>query len=155
MPIEIHDETSAEALAETRTKTQPTQFLRETPYPERFALQKAVEQSSFNILGELKNFYVNIPLLQALHDVPIYTKTIRDLVVKKPGRKPEDPTTVHVVGKLFELMMGRAPVAKYDEPSNPTVTGYIGHTQIPNVLVDLGTSINVMTIETVKKIGTR
>ena len=29
----------------------------------------------------------------------------------------------------------------------------IGHTQIPNVLVDLGAAINVMTIETVRKIG--
>ena len=29
----------------------------------------------------------------------------------------------------------------------------IGHTQIPNVLVDLGAAINVMTIETVRKLG--
>ena len=128
MSIEIHDETSAEALAETRTKTQPTYFLRETPYPERFALQKAVEQSSFNILGELKNLYVKIPLLQALHDVPIYAKTVRDLVVIKPGRNPKDPPTMHVVGKLFELMMGRTPLAKYDVPGNPTIIVYIGQT---------------------------
>ena len=29
----------------------------------------------------------------------------------------------------------------------------IGHTQIPNVLVDLGAAINVMTIETIRKLG--
>ena len=29
----------------------------------------------------------------------------------------------------------------------------IGHTQIPNVLVDLGAVINVMTIETIRKLG--
>ena len=29
----------------------------------------------------------------------------------------------------------------------------IGHTQIPNVLVDLGATINVMTVETVRKLG--
>ena len=32
-PIEIHDKTSTEILAETRTKTQYTQSLREPPYP--------------------------------------------------------------------------------------------------------------------------
>ena len=96
---------------------------------------------------------MNIPLLQALHDVPICAKTIRDLFVKKPRRKPKDPPTVHVVGKLSELMMGRCPLDKYDDPSNPTITVYIGQIQIPNVLVDLGTSINVMTIETINKLG--
>ena len=59
-----------------------------------------MEQLSLNHLGELKNIYVKIPLLQALHDVPIYAKTVRDLVVKKLGRNPKDPPTMHVVGKL-------------------------------------------------------
>ena len=85
-----------------------------------------MEQPRFNLLGESNNIYVNIPLLKALHDVPIYAKTIRDLVVKKPGRKPKDHPTVHVVGTLSELMMGRDPLAKYDDPDNPTVTVYIG-----------------------------
>ena len=49
--------------------------------------------------------------------------------------------------------MGKNLLAKYDDPGNPTVTVQIGHTQIPNILVDLGASINVMTIETVKILG--
>ena len=44
-------------------------------------------------------------------------------------------------------------MTKYDDPGNPTVTVQVGHTQIPNVLVDLGAAINVITIETVKKLG--
>ena len=50
-------------------------------------------------------------------------------------------------------MMGRAPLDKYDDPGNPIVTVCIRHTQIPNILVDLGYSINVMIIETVKQLG--
>ena len=90
-PIKIHDETPAERLAETHTKTQPTQSLREPPYARLLTLQKAVEQPSFKFLGEMKKLYVRISLLQALHDVPIYAKTIRDLVVKKLGRKHKYP----------------------------------------------------------------
>ena len=44
-------------------------------------------------------------------------------------------------------------MAKYNDPRNPTITVQIGSIHIPNVLVDLGTIINVMTIETVRKIG--
>ena len=49
--------------------------------------------------------------------------------------------------------MGKTLLAKYDDPRNPTVTMQIGSTQIPNVLVDLGATINVMTIEIVRKLG--
>ena len=49
--------------------------------------------------------------------------------------------------------MGKTLLAKYDDPGNPTVTVQIGSTQIPNILVDLGEAINVMTIETVRKLG--
>ena len=44
-------------------------------------------------------------------------------------------------------------MTKYDDPGNPTVTVQIGHTHIPNILVDLGVAINVITIETVRKLG--
>ena len=112
-----------------------------------------MEQPSFNLLGEFKNLYVRIPLLQDLHDVPIYAKTIRALVVKKPGRKPRDPPTVHVVRQLSERMMGKVPLSKYVDPGNPIVTVCIGKIQISHVLVNLGAPINVMTIETLKQLG--
>ena len=44
-------------------------------------------------------------------------------------------------------------MAKYEDLGNPTVTLYIGSTKSPNDLVDLVTTINVRTIETVKKLG--
>ena len=91
MSIDIQDETTVETLAETRTKMKLTQYSKEPPYIERLTLQKVVKQHSFYLLGELKNIYVRIPLLQALHNIPIYSKSIRDLVVKKPRRKPKEP----------------------------------------------------------------
>ena len=106
-----------------------------------------MELPSFNLLEELQNLHVNIPLLQAIRDVPIYAKIVRDLCIKKPGRKPRDPLTVHVVGELSELMLGKTPPIKYGDPGNPTVTLKIGHTFILDLLVDLGATINIMLIE--------
>jgi hypothetical protein len=36
------------------------------PFPECLALTKTPEPPAFNLLGELQNLYVKIPLLQAL-----------------------------------------------------------------------------------------
>jgi hypothetical protein len=120
------------------------------PFPERLALTKTPEPLAFNLLGELQNLYVKIPLLQALRDVPIYARTMRDICVKKPGRKTKDPLTVHVMGDLSALMSGKTPPVKYGDPSHPTVTVQVGKTIIPRVLVDLGAAINIMTLETLQ-----
>ena len=128
-------------------------MIREPPYPKILILPKVVGQPQFNLLGELNNIYVKIPLLQDLQDVPIYARTIQYICTRKPGRKPRDPPTVHVIGRLSKLIMGKTLLAKYDNLGNPTVIVEIGRTQIPNVLVDLGTTINIMTIETVRKLG--
>ena len=87
-------------------------MIREPPYPEILMLPKVVGQPQFNLLGELKNIYVKIPLLQALQDVPIYARVVRDLCTRKPGRKPTDPPTVHVIGKLSTLIMGKNPLGQ-------------------------------------------
>ena len=83
-------------------------------------------QPQFNLLGELQNLHVNIPLLQTIRDVPIYVKTVRDLCMKRPRRKPRDPLTVHVVGDFSELMLGKTPPNKYGDPGKPTITVKIG-----------------------------
>jgi hypothetical protein len=111
-------------------------------------LTKTPEPPAFNLLGELQNLYVKIPLLQALRDVPIYARTVRDICFKKPGRKTKDFLTVHVMGDLPALMSGKVPLVKYGDPIHPTVSVKIGKTIIPRVLVDLGTAINIMTLET-------
>jgi len=92
------------------------------PFPEHLALTKTLEPPAFNILGELQNLYVKIPLLQALRDVPIYARTVRDVCIKKPGRKAKDPLTVHVMGELTALMTEKDPPVKYGDPGHPTVT---------------------------------
>ena len=119
---------TTETQKDTFIDTQPTQLIREPPYPKILMLPKVVGQPQFNLLGELKNLYVKIPLLQDLQDVPIYARTIQDLCTRKPGRKPRDPPTIHVIVKLSALIMGKTLLDKYDDPGNPTIIVQIGHT---------------------------
>lgn len=119
----------------------------EPPFPECLALTKIPEPLAFNLLGELQTLYVKIPLLQALRDVPIYARTVRDICIKKAGRKAKDPFTVHVMGDLTALMIGKSPPIKYGDTGHPTVTVRVGKTIVSLVLVDLGAAINIMALE--------
>jgi hypothetical protein len=71
----------------------------QTPhFPERLLIEKPIVQSEFDIMNELRNVCVNIPLLQVIRDVPIYAKTIKEIYIKKRGWKQKDPPMIHLVG---------------------------------------------------------
>ena len=50
------------------------------PFPERLVKEKfSISLLEFDVLDELTNVCVKIPLLQAIKDIPIYTKKIKEL----------------------------------------------------------------------------
>jgi hypothetical protein len=57
--------------------------------------------------------------LQAIKDIPIYAKTVRELCIKKTRRKNKDPQTMQVIGKLADLMLGKIYMQKYVDPVAP------------------------------------
>ena len=96
---------------------------------------------------------VKIPLLQAIQDIPIYAKTIKELCTKKPKRKIKTTPTVHVVETLSDLLSGRETLVKYEDPGNPIVIVQINGCSFPNALVDLGAAINILTITICQNLG--
>jgi len=97
--------------------------------------------------------FFKISLFQAINYFPIYSKEERELFLKKLGRKQKDPQTIHVMGKLSNLMMGGVLVAKYSDPGSLVVKFHINDTLISNTLIDLWVSINLMMPETVQALG--
>jgi len=81
-------------------KVNPLPFLERLTQP----LQPTPEETE--LLGELKNLCVKIPLLQAIKDVPIYNKLIKDKCFKHLGRQRRYTPTINVIGQLFDLMLG-------------------------------------------------
>lgn len=94
--------------------------------------------------------YVKIPLLQAIKDIPIYTKAIKELCLKKPSKKRFNPQTTHVISNLAGLMSNAISMEKYVDPGIPRLTKIIKKNSIPNTVIDLGVAINVMTMDTMK-----
>ena len=112
-----------------------------------------IEYPDFDLLGELTNICVKIPLLQAIQDIPIYAKTIKELCIKKPKKKIKTTPIVHVVITLFDLLSGRETSVKYEDLGNPIVTVQINGCSFPNALVDLGVAINILTTKTYQKLS--
>jgi hypothetical protein len=96
----------------------------------RLVIEKPTTRLEFDILNELKNICVKIPLLQAIKDIPIYSKVVKELCIKNPSRKQKDPPTIHLVGGLSEYISEQPKLAKYGKPGNPVVTITINEVSI-------------------------
>ena len=96
---------------------------------------------------------MKIPLLQAIKDVPIYNKLVKEKCFKHPGRWNKDASTINVIGQLSNLMLGQVICPKYLDPGSPVVDVHINGTIIPHALIDLGAAINVMTRDTMLKLN--
>jgi hypothetical protein len=115
-------------------------------------IEKPTTRLEFDILNELKNICVKISLLQAIKDIPIYSKVVKEVCIMKRGRKQKDPPTVHLVGGLSEYISEKPKLAKYGNLGNPIVTITIKEVSIGNTLIYLGETINVMTATTLEQL---
>jgi hypothetical protein len=88
-----------------------------------------------------------------LQDIPIYEKTIKELCGKNLVRKTKNPSTIHVVVTLFDLILGNQELVKYTNLGNLMVIVQIQGCFFPNTLVYFGGAINILTIETCNVLG--
>eukprot|EP00253_Pinus_taeda_P032641 PITA_32641 len=125
------------------------------PFPERLQINKGVEKQilfpDYDFLDELKNVCIKIPLLQAIREIPILEKTIKELSLKRPGRKPRDTGRIHLVGKIADIMMEKITMQKYVDPVSPIAKTHINGVEIPNTLINLGVVINIMSRQTMEQ----
>eukprot|EP00253_Pinus_taeda_P027204 PITA_27204 len=91
-------------------------------------------------------------LLQTIKEIPILAKTIKELSLKRPGRKPRNTRKIQLVGKIADIMMGKVIIQKYVDTSSPIVKTTINGVEIPNTLIDLGAAINIMSRQTMQQL---
>ena len=97
--------------------------------------------------------YIKIPFLQAIQDIPINEKTIKELCIKKPRRNITNIPRVQVVGTLSDLLSGKETPIKYEDLRNLIVTIQIYGQTLSNALVDLEAAINILTTTTCQNLG--
>ena len=75
------------------------------------------------------------------------------MCTKKPAKKIKVTPIVHVVRALSDLLLGTEILMKYEDLGNPIVIVQINGCSFPNVLVDLGAAINILTTTTSQILG--
>ncbi|CAN6698096.1 unnamed protein product [Malus baccata var. baccata] len=110
------------------------------PFPSRF-LQAKNEEEEKDVLETFRKVHVNIPLLDAIKQIPKYAKFLKKLcTTKKYFREKE---VVHVSENVSAMLQRKLP-PKCKDPGSFTIPCVIGNTRFDSAMLDLGASINVM-----------
>jgi len=107
-------------------------------------VKKQIILPDYNMMDELINVCIKIFLLQSIKEIPIFAKTIKELSTQRSGRKIKDIKRIQLVGKIANIIMGKMKIQKYLDLGSPIVKIHINATEIPNTLIDLEETINIM-----------
>ncbi|CAN6554937.1 unnamed protein product [Malus baccata var. baccata] len=110
------------------------------PFPSRF-MQTKKEEAEKDILETFRKVQVNIPLLDAIKQVPRYAKFLKELCTT---RKRMSTKEVVKVGENVSAILQRKLPPKCKDPGSFTIPCVIGNTRFESAMLDLGASINVM-----------
>ncbi|CAN6568075.1 unnamed protein product [Malus baccata var. baccata] len=125
----------------TVSKSIPTNdFPLNVPFPSRFKQTKK-EEAEKDILETFRKVQVNIPLLDAIKQVPRYAKFLKELCTTK--KRISNKEVVQVSENVSAVLQRKLP-PKCKDPGSFTIPCVIGNTKFEHAMLDLGASINVM-----------
>ncbi|KAM1901163.1 hypothetical protein EV1_029825 [Malus domestica] len=104
-------------------------------------MQTNKEEAEKDILETFRKVQVNIPLLDAIKQVPRYAKFLKELCTT---RKMMSTKEVVKVGENVSAILQRKLPPKCKDPGSFTIPCVIGNTRFESAMLDLGASINVM-----------
>ncbi|CAN6697898.1 unnamed protein product [Malus baccata var. baccata] len=102
--------------------------------------QTKKEEAEKDILETFRKVQVNIPLLDAIKQVPRYAKFLKELCTT---RKRISTKEVVKVGENVSAILQRKLPPKCKDPGSFTIPCVIGNTRFESAMLDLGASINV------------
>ena len=109
-------------------------------YPHRLRNPKKVNNHS-EIYELFKQVKLNIPLLDAIKQIPSYAKFLKDLCTVK--RKLGVNKEAFMIEQSTSLILNNLP-PKYKDPGSPNISIVVGNSNLGHALVDLGASVNLL-----------
>ncbi|CAN6570929.1 unnamed protein product [Malus baccata var. baccata] len=110
------------------------------PFPSRFKQSKK-EENKKDILETFRKVQVNIPLLDAIKQVPRYAKFLKELCTTR--RRISNKEVAQVSENVSAVFQRKLP-PKCKDPGSCTIPCVIGNTKFEHAMLDLGALINVM-----------
>ena len=121
------------------------------PYPHRLRAPKKVNSHS-EIYDLFKQVKLNIPLLDAIKQIPSYAKFLKDLCTVK--RKLGVNKEAFMTEQSTSLIRNNLP-PNYKDPGSHTISIIVGNSKLGHALVDLGASVNLLPYSVYVDLGLR
>ena len=138
----------SDAVSDVRMKD-PLQYQTPAPFPQRLRLPKkgTTNDEIYKLFEQVK---INIPLLDAIKQIPAYSKFLKELcTVKRPMQVHKKAFLMEQASSMFHTEKAQ----KYKDPGCPTISIVIGATKIERALLDLGASVNLLPYSVYKQLG--
>nr|GEV34368.1 hypothetical protein [Tanacetum cinerariifolium] len=119
------------------------------PFPLRLRKEKEEAQQR-KLLENLKQLHLNLPFIEALAQMPKYTKFLKSLLTKKA--RLEEACTITMNERYSVVLLNKLP-SKEKDPGSFTIPYDVGHLYIDNALVDLEASISFIPYKMYEKLG--
>ncbi|XP_058203012.1 uncharacterized protein LOC131317482 [Rhododendron vialii] len=103
-------------------------------------------------LEVFKQVKVNIPLVDAIKQVPNHAKFLKDLCTQKRKNRTNVSKKVLLTEQVCSVFQSDAPL-KMQDPGTPTIDIVIGKYAIEHALLDLGASVNLIPYSVYEQLG--
>ncbi|KAM2622698.1 hypothetical protein TB2_027291 [Malus domestica] len=110
-------------------------------HPRQEFIQSKKDENEKDILETFQKVQVNIPLVEAIKQVPKNAKFLKELCTTK--RRMSNKEVVKVSENVSAVLQRKLPTKRKD-PSSFTIPCVIGTNRFEHAMLDLGASINVM-----------
>ncbi|KAI3669088.1 hypothetical protein L6452_40311 [Arctium lappa] len=145
-PVKITPSTKVDKILPTvptptpQKTTSPTPVPLYIPYLRRLRNQRDELQFK-KFLDFFKQLHINIPLVEAIEQMPNYAKFLKDILSKK--KRLNEYKTIALTEKCSAMLFSKIP-PKLKDPGTFTIPCSIGGKEVGKALCDLGASINLM-----------
>ncbi|KHN10582.1 hypothetical protein glysoja_042510, partial [Glycine soja] len=112
--------------------------------------RKDKERHLARFLDIFKKLEITLPFREALQQMPLYAKFLKDMLTKKNRYIHND--TIVVEGNCSAVIQCILPL-KHKDPGSVTIPCSIGEITMGKTLIDLGASINLMPLSMCRKLG--
>ncbi|CAN6704265.1 unnamed protein product [Malus baccata var. baccata] len=119
------------------------------PFPQR-QQQRSKDQQCIEFIKTLAKVQINLPLLDAIKQIPSYAKFLKELCSKK--KMFLEYEKVILTEQCNVVLLHKLPPKKKD-PASFTISCTIGSLEFHKVLIDLGASVNFMPYSVFQKLG--
>ncbi|XP_070005214.1 uncharacterized protein [Nicotiana sylvestris] len=119
------------------------------PFPQRLVKQKKEDQYK-KFMEMLRQIQLNIPLMDALREMPGYAKMMKNIMSRKFDFQD---VSIVTLTQTYNAVVTRPMAQKMSNPGSFTIPCTIGSYAFAKELCDLGASINLMPLAVYTKLG--